>query len=145
MKYPGCVSASCFQRKNLQDLSKLFHQAAKEESLVDPTKVDEILQPRNAVSLYTLQPNHAEENAMCSSHNHSWPTFTKLSMFSKKPLVSLNQVPGSSIRARYLVHTWRFFFIFLSEIRIRLCECALLMIYRVKLGRCISFAFLTRE
>ncbi len=32
--------------------------------------------------------------------------------------------PGSSIRARYLVHTWRFFFIFLSEIQIRLCECA---------------------
>ncbi len=47
----------------------------------------------------------------------------------------------SSIRARYLVHTLRFFFIFLSEIRIRLCKCALPMIYRVKLGRCISFAF----
>ncbi len=32
-------------------------------------------------------------------------------------------LPVSSIRARYLVHTWRFFFHFLSEIRIRLCEC----------------------
>ncbi len=33
------------------------------------------------------------------------------------------------------------FSFFLSEIQIRLCECALPMIYRVKLGRCISFAF----
>ncbi len=55
--------------------------------------------------------------------------------------VPTSVVHASSIRARYLVHTSCFFFIFLSEIRIRLCKCALPMIYRVKLGRCISLAF----
>ncbi len=60
------------------------------------------------------------------------------------PLIqNVDKTNISSIRARYLVHTWRFFFNFLSEIRIRLCDRALPMIYRVKLGRCISFAFLT--
>ncbi len=50
----------------------------------------------------------------------------------------------SSIRTRYLVHTsCFFFFFFLSEIRIRLCECTLPMIYRVKLGINLVFTSLS--
>ncbi len=93
---------------------------------------------RRDFTCFVVVGKSAKIKSSCLRHQkYAWQWSVK----RLKDPVNSSHFDNSSIRARYLVHTWRFFFIFCQKFGSDCASSLLPMIYRVKLGRYISFAF----